>query len=73
MKDYIAFEINEIETLLTIAKGEVMRYENMAKKQPDKQVVCEIYKAKWKGKTDTFEELLKFGKKIKLEENELEN
>lgn len=61
---YIVFEIKEIEELLVIAKGEVMRYEDMAIKQPDKKIACEIYKAKWQGKADTFEEILKFGKQI---------
>jgi hypothetical protein len=61
---YIVFEVEEIETLLEIAKGEIMRYEDIAKEQPDKKIVCEIYKSKWKGKAETFEEMLKFGKQI---------
>ncbi len=68
MKNYLVFEIEEVETLLEIARGEVMRYEDMAKKQPDKAVVCEIYKSKWKGKVETFEEMFKFGKITKIEE-----
>ena len=73
MKEYIALDIDEINMVLTICKGEVMRYEDMAEKQPDKKIVCEIYKSKWKGKVEAIEEILKFGKKIKINENELEN
>ena len=68
MKTYVALEIDEMKTLLEIAKGEVMIYEDMAKKEPEKKIVCEIYKSKWKGKADTFEEMLKFGKIIETEE-----
>lgn len=73
MKDYIAFNADEINTILLICRGEVMRYEDMSKEQPDKKVICEIYKSKWKGKVEAIEEILKFGKKIKINENELEN
>ena len=66
MKKYIAFDIDELNMGLIICRGEVMRYEDMAKEQPDKKIVCEIYKSKWKGKVESIEEILKFGKKIKI-------
>jgi hypothetical protein len=72
MKEYIIFEIEEINTLLEIAIGEAMRYEDMAKKQPNKKYACELLKTKWKTKAETFEEMLKYGKKIN-KNYELEN
>lgn len=69
MKKYIAFDIDELNMGLTICKGEVMRYEDMAIGQTDNQkIVCEIYKSKWKGKAEAIEEILKFGKIIEIEE-----
>jgi hypothetical protein len=61
---YIAFPIEEVEELLKIARGEVMRYEDIIKTLPSERssYVFELIKEKWKGKVQTFEEMLKFGK-----------
>jgi hypothetical protein len=60
---YIAFPIDEIDTVMQICLGEVMRYEDMQKKETDtnQKIVDEIYKSKWKGKVEALGEMLKFG------------
>ena len=63
MKEYLAFEIEEIEALLEIAKGEVMRYEDMKPFGRENDLGCLLMKRKWEGKAQTFEEMLKFGTK----------
>ena len=65
MKKYLLFEIEEVEALLEIAKGEVMRYEDMKPFGRENDLGCLLMKRKWEGKVQTFEEMLKFGKKIK--------
>ena len=60
---YIAFPIDEIDAVIEICLGEVMRYEDMIKKEtnPNKKIVDEYYKSKWKGKVEALGEMLKFG------------
>lgn len=70
MMKYIAFDIDEINIALEISRGEVMRYEDIINEEkstfPEKIVMHELMKAKWQGKVDTLEEILKFGKEIEL-------
>jgi hypothetical protein len=65
---YIAFDINEINMVLTICKGEVMRYEDMEKDGHPNEFGVLLIKAKWQGKVEALEEILKFGKEIELDE-----
>lgn len=58
---YIAFPIDEIDTVMEICVGEVNRCADMMKNDEINGVVAHIMKAKWEGKVEALGEMLKFG------------
>ena len=58
---YIAFPIDEIDTVLEICVGEVNRYTDMMEDEEKNGVVLQMKKAKWEGKVEALGEMLKFG------------
>jgi hypothetical protein len=70
---YIAFDIDEINSILEICKGEVMRYEDLISSLPSEtlplsKVPFRLLLRKWEGKLEAIEEVLKFGKEIEYNE-----
>jgi hypothetical protein len=60
----LVFELEEVEKLLEVSQGEVQRYEDMAKANPDGNTFgMLLLKAKYEGRVKTFEEMLKFGER----------
>ena len=57
---YIAFPVEEIDTILEICVGEVNRWTDMDK--DGKDIPSQLIKAKWEGKVEALGEMLKFGK-----------
>lgn len=58
---YIAFPIDEIDIVLEICVGEVNRYTDMEKNGHPNIVGVQLTKAKWEGKVEALQEMLKFG------------
>jgi hypothetical protein len=57
---YIAFPIDDIDTVMEICVGEVNRYSDMAKKNSPNFGAL-LVKAKWEGKVEALGEIMKFG------------
>jgi hypothetical protein len=58
---YIAFPIDEIDTVMEICVGEVNRYKDM-EKDGHPNFGALLIKSKWEGKVEALGEMLKFGK-----------
>ena len=60
---YIVFPIDEIDKVLEISVGEVNRYKDMMESdEPNIVYGATLRKAKWQGKVEALQEMLKFGK-----------
>jgi hypothetical protein len=58
---YIAFPIDEIDIVMEICVGEVSRYTDIEKSDHPNKIGIQITKAKWEGKVEALQEMLKFG------------
>jgi len=59
---YIAFPVEEIGTILEICVGEVNRCKDIMEDEEKNGVVIQMMKAKWEGKVEALQEMMKFGK-----------
>jgi hypothetical protein len=66
---YIAFPIDEIDTVLELCIGEVNRYtdilqaeENNGAVDRPKNIGAQMLKAKWEGKVEVLGDMLRYGK-----------
>lgn len=59
---YIAFPIEEIDTVMKICVGQVNWCTDMMKDEEKNGVVLQMMKAKWEGKVEALQEMKRYGK-----------